>query len=303
MRRIAIILLIAVPVALAGSVYFLYEPLKLSAIVIAGRSPHCPFGQAVRSTAHTRDLMATKDRILASSRLLQKDKNLVQWATPKGNFWIASGNDFFLPFHIAEQETGIYSHPEISLRRGDVVLDCGANVGVYARKALDSGAKLVVAIEPAPETLESLRRNLEREIADGRVIVYPKGVWDKEEELTLYQDPKNTAAASFLHEAEGAKAIEKIPLTTIDKLVEELKLEQVDFIKMDIEGAEPRAVAGARETLQRFRPRMALSTYHAQDHPETVPAAVRAIVPDYRIRCGVCTEYENRIRPDVLFFQ
>ena len=93
-----------------------------------------------------------------------------------------------------------------------------------------------------------------------------------------------------------------MPLTTIDNLVRELKLERVDFIKMDIEGAEPKALAGARETLSRFRPRMALSTYHAPDHPLTVPAAARAAVPDYQIQCGVCTQFDTRIRPDVLFF-
>lgn len=297
------ILLILIPVA-AIFVFLFREPLRLTALVVAGKSPHCPLSQAVDSVAHTRRMMATKDRILAASHLVQKDPNgLVQWATPNGDFWIVGGNDFFLPFHLAEQEEGIYANPEVSIHKGDIVLDCGANVGVYTRRALDAGAKLVIAIEPAPDTLECLRRNNAKEIAEGRVIVYPKGVWDKEDELTLYEDPKNTAAASFLNDAQGAKAIQKVPLTTIDNLVRELNLERVDFIKMDIEGAEPKALAGARETLKRFRPRMALSTYHAPDHPETVPAAARAAVPDYKIECGVCTRAEDRIRPDVLFFQ
>jgi FkbM family methyltransferase len=288
----------------AACIFLFREPLRLTAIVLAGRSPYCPYTQAISSLEHTRRLTATKDRILAASRLLEKDPSgLVHWATPKGNFWITAGNDFFLPFHIAEQEEGIYFHPEVSIRQDDVVLDCGANVGVYTRRALEAGAKLVVAIEPAPDTLECLRRNLAKEVSEGSVIIYAKGVWDKDDELTLYEDPKNTAAASFFHHEEGAKAIEKVPLTTIDKLVRELKLERVDFIKMDIEGAEPKAIAGARDTLMRFRPRMALTTYHAVDHPQTVPAAVRAVVPDYQMRCGVCTEYDNRIRPDVIFFR
>lgn len=304
MRRPFRILLIAFLAVLAVSVYLFLEPLKLTALVLAGRSPHCPFAQAIHSVEHTRKLTSTKDRILAASRLLQKEPSgLVQWATPYGNFWIVGGNDFFLPFHLAEQETGLYFHPEVSIQKGDIVLDCGANVGVYTRRALEAGAKLVVAIEPAPDNLECLRRNVADGVAAGRVIVYPKGVWDKDDVLTLYEDPKNTAAASFLHDHEGARAIQKVPLTTIDNLVRELKLERVDFIKMDIEGAETKALNGARETLSRFRPRMALSTYHAPDHPTSVPAATRAAVPDYQIYCGVCTHFDAQIRPDVLFFR
>jgi hypothetical protein len=53
---------------------------------------------------------------------------------------------------------------------------------------LDSGAKLVVAIEPAPTNPECLPRNMRREIADGRVIVSAKGVWDKEDTLVLNED-------------------------------------------------------------------------------------------------------------------
>ncbi len=56
---------------------------------------------------------------------------------------------------------------------------------------------------------------------------------------------------------------------------------RVDFIKMDIEGAEPNAVRGARETIGRFKPRMALCLYHRAHDPIQIPKEVRAIVPEY----------------------
>jgi predicted RNA methylase len=59
---------------------------------------------------------------------------------------------------------------------GAVVLDCGAHVGVYTRRALNEGAAKVIAIEPVPQTVECLRRTFRREIAEGRVVVYQKGV-------------------------------------------------------------------------------------------------------------------------------
>jgi FkbM family methyltransferase len=297
------LLLAAVALALAAAGYFKRESLRLAWMVAAGKSPHCPWTQALESAAHQRLLTATKDRILAASRKLEEDPaGFVLWETPKGRFWITRGNDFFLPFHLAEQETDIYSAPGIAVRPGDVVLDCGANVGVYARHALEAGARLVVAIEPAPATLECLRRNLASEIASGRVVVYPKGVWDKDDQLTLYVDPANTAAASFLHADPKFQQVQQVPLTTIDKLVGELGLERVDFIKMDIEGAEPNALRGARQTLTRFHPRLAITSYHAPEHPALIPAVVSEIAPTYQMRCGVCTQTNGGIRPDVLFF-
>jgi hypothetical protein len=45
--------------------------------------------------------------------------------------------------------------------------------------------------------VEALNRNFKDEIAAGRVIVYPKGVWDKDDLLTLHIDEHNSAADSF----------------------------------------------------------------------------------------------------------
>jgi FkbM family methyltransferase len=168
---------------------------------------------------------------------------------------------------------------------------------------LAAGASKVVAIEPAPENIECLRRNFKDEIAAGRVIVYPKGVWDKDDILPLEVDPNNSAADSFLIRREGASEVRGVPLTTIDKLVAELKLERVDFIKMDIEGAETRAITGGRETIAKYHPRMSLSAYHAPDHPQKIPQMVRAVWSGYKVECGPCAEANHAVRPDVLYFR
>lgn len=288
--------------AAAAAIYY-HPPFRLGALALAGRSPECPLSQAIRSAAHARELMKVKDRILAASRELEKDPaGFHLWDTPKGRYWVPAGSDYALPFNLAEQELKIYGAGERAVQPGDVVLDCGANIGVYVWEALESKARLVVAIEPAPENLEALKRNFAPQIASGKVIIYPKGVWDKDDFLTLNVDPANSAADSFVIRREGARAVARVPLTTIDRLVEELKLDRVDYIKMDIEGAEPNALEGARRTLARWRPRLSISAYHAEDHPRRIPAVIRAIVPGYRMACGPCAEAGGRIRPDVLYF-
>jgi FkbM family methyltransferase len=282
----------------------LYPPIRLSALVLVGRSPSCPFAQAVKSEDFQRKKTQLKDEILAKSKVIGEDGELEHWQTPRGNFWVEKESRYGLPFHLAEQQLRIYGSQNHWIKPGDVVLDCGANIGTVTREALNAGASKVIAIEPASENLECLRRNFAPEIASGKVVVYPKGVWDKDDWLQLHVHRDNAAADSFLiHSDKSTATQEKLPLTTIDKMVDELKLERVDFIKMDIEGAEPRALAGAKATLAKFHPKLSISVYHAPDHPETVPRVIRDAWPGYRMECGPCAVVGNaRIRPDVLYF-
>ncbi|MCP5110584.1 MAG: FkbM family methyltransferase [bacterium] len=290
--------------ALGAAGYAWREPLRLAGLVLTGRSPHCPLQRAIRATAIDRETTAAKDRILAASRLVASDaEGLEHWETPQGRFWIPAGNIFHLAFNVAEQELGIYTQGDITVREGDIVLDGGANVGVYTRQALAAGAKLVVAIEPAPRNLTCLGRNLATEIEQGRVIVYPKGVWDADATLALHVDPENTAAASFVRRLPGWTPAGDLPLTTIDQIVNELALPRVDFIKLDIEGAEPKAIEGGRRTPSGHKPRLAFSVYHAAEHPRVIPELTLQANPAYRMVCGQCRERGSGIRPSILFFE
>jgi hypothetical protein len=81
-----------------------------------------------------------------------------------------------------------------------------------------------------------------------------------------------------------------------------LNLPRVDFIKMDIEGAEVPALQGAAGTLARFRPRMSISTEHYPDDAAKITQVVRSAVPSYASACGMCFLFVGRIRPYVLHF-
>jgi FkbM family methyltransferase len=174
---------------------------------------------------------------------------------------------------------------------------------VFTRTALNRGARLVVAIEPSPRTVECLRRNFENEIAGGRVIVVPKGVWDHPDILELAEgDDGNTTGDSFVLGRDQKKKV-KVPLTTIDILAAELGLARVDFIKMDIEGAEKAALGGAAETIRRHRPRMAIASEHLPDDVTAIPRTVNAISSGYHVRSSSCKDDFLSIKPEVLLFQ
>ena len=57
---------------------------------------------------------------------------------------------------LAQQDRDIYGDDRLGVRQGDIVFDCGAHMGVYTRKALSAGAKLVVAVEPTPVLVQKM---------------------------------------------------------------------------------------------------------------------------------------------------
>ena len=245
--------------------------------------PDCPCGKEFGDFMTVESKEALGERIAKASKILEKDeKGLELWDTPYGKFWTQPGYNFTVfTWILAELAADIYGDISVGVRPGDIVLDIGAHIGAFTRHALRQGAKLVVAIEIAPDNIELLKRNFADEIASGRVIVYPKGVWDKDDTITIHVDTISAGYSAVLEREKGFADV-SVPVTTIDKIVDELGLPHVDFIKSDIEGAERNALAGATNTLYRFKPRMAIAGYHLIDDLTVLPAIALKAQPMYK---------------------
>lgn len=299
-----LVVVIAAACALAYSFPYLVASTALAWLFAHGKTSGCDWGSALSSYNTTYEENERGARLLGAMRSVERDgQGLELWNTPNGPVWCPVGSAKAIAQDLAEQNRGIYDQSGAGARRGDIVLDVGANVGLYTRSALKAGASLVVAIEPVPANVECLRRNLKTDIEAGRVLVIEKGAWDKDDFLEMNIDPENMAADSFVISPAGAKHQLRLPLTTLDRIATEASLPRVDFIKMDIEGAERQAVAGAATLIRRYKPRLALCVYHLPDDPVVLPRLVTSLRADYRQSCGSCFYGFFTVHPQVYFFQ
>jgi FkbM family methyltransferase len=288
----------------AMGIAYLYPPLFVLGLALKQDTNVCSISESFQGARGLMELRRQSEVLAAECKLLEEDSEGFQlWETPLGNWWIPSGSEESLPILLEQQELNIYGDSDSGVRKDDVVLDCGAHVGLFTKQALSMGARLVVAIEPSPKNLECLRRNLKDSIDQGKVVVVPRGVWDQEDELILHTYDFNTAADSFVIQGEGSKGEIKVPLTTIDNLVQELGLERVDLIKMDIKGAAGRALEGSKRTIARDSPRLVISTEEKEDPPMEIASQIGSLDPTYRLSCGLCAAEDSRVFPLVLFFQ
>jgi FkbM family methyltransferase len=84
---------------------------------------------------------------------------------------------------------------------------------------------------------------------------------------------------------EPVKTIEETAWSSIaiDDLVKDNGIKKIDFIKFDIEGSELEALKGAKETIQRFKPKLAICIYHKDEDLWTIPLLIKSILPEYKL--------------------
>jgi hypothetical protein len=131
--RVAILAMAAVALLI-----WFWAPARGLVLFLFGRASTCTFSQFIRAVEATAPHVPASQRFRRTSRLVEKDAfGLELWGTEQGRFWIVSNADMdrFLA-ELAQQELNIYGTCALGVHPGDIVLDCGAHHGIYARKAL-----------------------------------------------------------------------------------------------------------------------------------------------------------------------
>jgi FkbM family methyltransferase len=202
----------------------------------------------------------------------------VEVATIKyGLYWTAVSDQYFL------RRSGAYLGPS----PGDVVLDCGACVGDTAVKfAAHVGASgRVYAFDPFSTHVAIARDVTSRNLLSDRVTFYCCGVAER-------THPNITTALASYGQGDPVRIepghrLDSVDASvTIDDFCRHEQVSRVDLIKMDIEGSEAAALEGARETIERWRPKLAICVYHKASDLWTIPNTVRRRYPFYRLFLG-----------------
>jgi len=187
------------------------------------------------------------------------------------------GRDLRVLVHeIFRHRTYITEH--CNIRRGNVVLDGGANLGLFSLFAAACGASLIFAVEPNKESCVFLKRNMCANAPDTRLSTIEKALWDVacSDGDRLHLRAGKHAAGSRIVSSTTSHSY-KVESTTIDSLGIE-----PDFIKLDTEGCEMRILRGAVNTIRRCRPRLSICLYHYPKDIEEIPAFVNSLGLGYR---------------------
>lgn len=170
----------------------------------------------------------------------------------------------------------------IRVQSGDVVIDGGGGWGDTALDFADkTGSKgKVYCFEFVPDNLEILRRNisLNQHLANS-IKVVPKALWEKSGEIVEYS-VKGPGTSLADNNEQGTLQVSTL---SIDDLVEQEGMTRVDYIKLDIEGSELRALQGAEKTIRTFRPKLAIALYHKKEDFVVIPDYLNKLSLQYEL--------------------
>lgn len=157
--------------------------------------------------------------------------------------------------------------------KDEIIIDAGAYDCETALRFLEWGGenvKQIYSFELDPVNFVKCKEKIKGH--EEKITLLNKGTWDKDE--ITYIAGSGGTGSSVSH---GGNV--KINLTSIDNVVKD---NAVTFIKMDVEGAELKSLIGARNTIIKNRPRLAICVYHMLQDIYEIPGYILSLVPDYK---------------------
>lgn len=180
----------------------------------------------------------------------------------------------------------------VGVEKGDICFDGGAYIGDTAVYFMKNGAKGVYAFECYEENLQYLKKNIIKLGYKDNIHICEKALSDKTGEITFSEMESNITGGSIAIDRGGPER--KVQAITIDDFCEKEGV-YPNFIKMDIEGAEVKALNGAKKTIQQHRPKLAISIYHTIDDRWKIPLLIYSFVPDYKFYVKRASPYGETI--------
>lgn len=154
----------------------------------------------------------------------------------------------------------------------DIVVDCGAAEGVFSLVA-SRVCKHCYCVEPAPAFQPFLRRTFDG-IKNVEILPYL---------LSDHIGDTHMDGVGISSRESDDQTAPSVAATTIDAIFHDKDL-PFTYLKADVEGAELRLLEGAKKSIKKYRPRVAITTYHEPSHADQIKTFLEGIHPDYQFR-------------------
>ena len=201
------------------------------------------------------------------------------------NFRVSYDLDYMRGFVAKEDQQ--YFEDFLNLNsEGEVFVDVGAFDGYTTEEFIKRVPKYkkVFLFEPEEKNIETAKERLKN---FQNIEFYQLGLSDTKETLRF-----DVSGSSSKISEDGELVIE---VDKLDNIIDE----EVTFIKMDIEGAEPKAIDGAKSIILKHHPKLAISVYHQKDDFWKIPEQVLAIRDDYDL---YLRHYTEGVSETIMFF-
>lgn len=151
-----------------------------------------------------------------------------------------------------------------TVKKGSVVIDAGISSSIFE---LEEYSKMIgqngriYAFEASPIEYKKADKLIKNNPDLNNVELIELGLWNQKEKMQM---AVGNGGSSVLYPITGESV--ECELVALDDFVKSNKINKVDYIKMDIESAEPNALKGAQKTIKKYKPDMAVCIYHSPIH-------------------------------------
>jgi FkbM family methyltransferase len=175
-----------------------------------------------------------------------------------------------------------YTQPRFySPAPGDTVIDCGANIGIFAIHLMSLEPALrVVCFEPCADSVNRLRLNVAANKLNDRVSVFNLGLWNCRTNLSLYVNTESQCTSFFESPYGVVSSREMASCATLTDALSMCNAPTVDLVKIDAEGSEVEILKSAGDP-EWHRIKRVVVEYHETIRPGS-RAAVMALLARYR---------------------
>jgi FkbM family methyltransferase len=166
-------------------------------------------------------------------------------------------------FQIVLPESELWMWDYLRPKEGDIFLDVGAHIGKYALQVAKITGEngLVIAVEPMPDNHQALERNIKLNSLQN-LLLLKIAAWKEQGKLRLFVGDKHGRNTVKRNTSLGFINVEA---EALDKVLEELGVNQVDCIKIDVEGAEYEVLQGLTKTLMKGNPRIVAEVWNRNE--------------------------------------